>query len=100
MEAGTYYAENALEEDWRTTALYADETRQQVVLLTWVRSDVTPIPLDLGGGSAGEDSVEAFLDALDQMDATAGSDLGEGASPRPYDTLAAWIGNLLELVRM
>ena len=28
------------------------------------------------------------------------SDLGEGASPRPYDTLAAWIGNLLELVRM
>ena len=79
VEAGTYYAENALEEDWRTTALYADETRQQVVLLTWVRSDVTPIPLDIGGGSAGEDSVEAFLDALDQMDATAGSDLGEGA---------------------
>ena len=79
VEAGTYYAENALEEDWRTTALYADETRQQVVLLTWVRSDVTPIPLDIGGGSAGEDSVEAFLDALDKMDATAGSDLGEGA---------------------
>ena len=28
------------------------------------------------------------------------SDLGEGTAPRPYDSLAAWIGNLLELVRM
>lgn len=28
------------------------------------------------------------------------SELGEGAAPRPYDSLAAWIGNLLELVRM
>lgn len=27
-------------------------------------------------------------------------ELDEGVSPRPYDSLAAWIGNLLELVRM
>ena len=26
--------------------------------------------------------------------------LGEGGSPRPYDSLSAWIGNLLELVHM
>ncbi len=78
VEAGTYFAENAVAEDRRTTALYSDETRQQVVLLTWVRNDVTPIPLDWGS-DAGAESVGAFLDALDQMENASGADMGESA---------------------
>ncbi len=80
VPAGVYPAENAVSDARRTTALYEDETREQVLLLTWARTDVTPISLDWGGESAGADSVEAFLAALDRMEGTAGSEMGGGAS--------------------
>ena len=80
VAAGTYPAENAVSGTQRTTALYSDETREQAMLLTWARTDVTPISPDWGSSSAGSDSVEAFLDALDQMEGTAGSEMGAGAA--------------------
>ena len=80
VEAGSYPAENAVAGTQRTTALYSDEAREHAVLLTWARTDVTPISPDWSGGSTQADSVEAFLDALDQMEGTAGSEMGSGAS--------------------
>ena len=37
--------------------------------------------------------------SVDQSFPAPRADLAEGASPRPYDSLAAWLGNLLDLVQ-
>ncbi len=92
VEAGAYFAENAVSDARRTTALYEDESMEKVVLLTWVRTDVVPFPLDWDDGSSGDGSVEAFLDALDQMEETAGSDVGGGAPFGTEDPEAAFAG--------
>ena len=91
LPAGVYFAENALADRRRVTALYSDEGRSQAVLLTWARSDVTPVALDWGSGG-GDDTLEGFLDALDDMDSGAGADLGQGAAFGPESPDGAFEG--------
>ncbi len=78
LEEGTYEAENAVADNRRTTVLYADESREQAVLVTWALTDVTLTALNLGGGSAKVEDVAGFMKALDKMDGPAGA--GGGAA--------------------
>ncbi len=79
LPEGLYYAENAVSPARRVTALYTDESRQQSVLLTWARRDVTPDPLSKGSGGL-DSKVEKLLGAMDKMIGTDGTAAGTGAS--------------------
>lgn len=102
VPAGTYFAENAVSDDRRTTALYSDESRTQAVLLTWVRTDVAMVPLEWETDDAGESTVEAFLETLDHMEDTSGSGVGEGAVFGTKDPAGAFeaVGGAAEAVEL
>ncbi len=80
VPAGPYPAENAVANERRTTALYASETRDRAVLLTWERSDLIPDPVDISGSSGKSSKVEKLLDAMDKMIDTEGTAASAGAS--------------------
>ena len=67
VAAGSYFAENYAADARRITALYASETRDRVVLLTWERQNAIPVASTPGGESKKDDKIDHLLKAMDTM---------------------------------
>ena len=78
VRAGSYSAEEASAGKLNVTALYANSAREETVLVTWLRTDVTPLPLE-SGGSAKDSKVEKLLSAMDKMIGSDGTAASTGA---------------------
>ena len=80
LDSGTYTAVSGEAYPWRVTAYFPREGGQRALLLTWARQDVVPKAAPEAAPEEAEvDSVAAFLAALDEMDAAAGSQMSQGA---------------------
>ena len=67
VPAGPYAAENSLAGDRRITVLYDSPAREQALLVTWFREDITPSPLDSGKKTGKQMKTDNLLLALDKM---------------------------------
>ena len=80
VASGTYFTRRAETESLRVTALYADESRDTPVLLTWERLDVASGGGAPGGGGGKDSDVEKLLKAMDKMISSEGTTSSVGAS--------------------